>query len=79
MGICGSMITSENNIDNENDIDKMILILNAFMKDKLTKDQIKPFLPNLLYYQILSEKNDLVKSRRFFKWIEMSYKLKTFS
>ncbi len=79
MGICGSMITSEKNIDNENDIDKIILILNAFMKDKLTKDQIKPFLPNLLYYQILSEKNDLVKSRRFFKWIEMSSILKTFS
>jgi hypothetical protein len=79
MGICGSMITSEKNIDNENDIDKIILILNAFMKDKLTKDQIKPFLSNLLYYQTLSEKNDLVKSRRFFKWIEMSSILKTFS
>ena len=49
MGICGSMITSEKNIDNENDIDKIILILNAFMKGKLTKDQIKPFR---IYYII---------------------------
>ena len=79
MGICGSMITSEKNIDKENDIDKIIIILNAFMKDKLTKDQIKPFLSNLLYYQILLEKNDIVKSRHFFKWIEMSSILKSFS
>ena len=77
MGICGSMISSEKNIDNENDIDKIIIIANFFMKNKLIKEQIKPFLSNLLYYQMLSEKNDFVKSRRFNKWLEMSLILKT--
>ena len=71
MGICGSMIILEKNIDTENTLDKIILLLNFFIKDKLKKDQIKPFLSNLIYYQILSEKSDFVKFRRFSKWIEM--------
>ena len=78
MGICGSRITSENNINNENDLDKIIILLNAFMKDKLTKEEIKCFLSDLLYYQILSEKADFVKSRRFSKWLEMSSLIRVF-
>lgn len=78
MGICGSMVSSENNINTENDTDKIIILINAFMKDKLTKEDLKPFLSNLIYYQILSEKSDFVKSRRFNKWLEMSSLLKTF-
>ena len=78
MGICGSRISSENNINNENDLDKIIILLNAFMKDKLTKEEIKCFLSDLLYYQILSEKSDFVKSRRFSKWLEMSSLIRVF-
>ena len=78
MGICGSMIILEKNIDTENTLDKIILLLNFFIKDKLKKDQIKPFLSNLFYYQILSEKSDFVKIRRFSKWIEMCSIMKTF-
>ena len=78
MGICGSMIILEKNIDTENTLDKIILLLNFFIKDKLKKDQIKPFLSNLIYYQILSEKSDFVKIRRFSKWIEMCSIMKTF-
>ena len=79
MGICGSMISSEIKIDKENDIDKIIILSTLYMKDKVTKEQIKPFLSNLLYYEILTEKCDFVKSRRFNKWLEMSSLLKVFS
>ena len=78
MGLCGSMVLSKKNLDNENDIDKIIIIINFFMKNKLTKEQIKPFITDLLYYQVLSEKNDFVKSRRFTKWLEKSSVLKPF-
>ena len=78
MGICGSMIILEKNIDTENTLDKIILLLNSFIKDKIKKDIIKPFLSNLFYYQILSEKSDFVKFRRFSKWIEMCSIIKTF-
>ena len=37
MGICGSMIILEKNIDTENTLDKIILLLNFFIKDKLKK------------------------------------------
>ena len=79
MGICGSMISPEKNIDTENELDKIIILSNAFMKDRLTKDKLKGFLYSLLYYQTLSEKLDFVKSRRFTKWLEMSSIFKTFS
>ena len=79
MGICGSMISSEKKIDNENDIDKIIFLSNLFMKDKISKEQLKPFLSDLLYYEMISEKSDYVKTRRFNKWLEMSSILKSFS
>ena len=79
MGICGSMISPEKNIDAENELDKIIILSNAFMKDRLTKDKLKVFLSSLLYYQTLSEKLDFVKSRRFTKWLGMSSIFKTFS
>ena len=78
MGICGSMISPEKNINVENDLDKIIIIINEFMKERLSKDKLKPFLSNLLYYQILSEKSDFVKSRRFSKWLEMSSLIRVF-
>ena len=79
MGICGSMISPEKNINVENDLDKIIILTNEFMKERLTKDKLKSFLSNLLYYQTLSEKLDFVKSRRFAKWIEMSSIIRNFS
>ena len=78
MGICGSNIFPEKNMKKENDIDKIILIMNSFLKDKLSSEKIKPFLSDLLYYQILLEKADFVKSNRFIKWLQMSSILKTF-
>ena len=78
MGICGSIILSEKNMKKENDIDKIILIMNSFIKDRLSKEKIKPFLSDLLYYQIILEKSDFVKSNRFIKWLQMSSILKTF-
>ena len=78
MGICGSLISSEKNIKKENDIDKIIIIINSFIKNKLSSEKIKPFLSDLLYYQVLSEKSDDVKSSRFIKWLQMSSILKTF-
>lgn len=78
MGICGSIILSEKNMKKENDIDKIILIMNSFIKDRLSTEKIKPFLSDLLYYQIILEKSDFVKSNRFMKWLQMSSILKTF-
>ena len=76
MGICGSTILSEENIKNENDIDKIILIINSYIKNKLSDEKIKTFLSDLLYYQVVLEKSDFVKSNRFTKWLEMSSLLK---
>ena len=76
MGICGSTILSEEDIKNENDIDKIILIINSYIKNKLSDDKIKTFLSDLLYYQVVLEKSDFVKSNRFTKWLEMSSLLK---
>ena len=78
MGICGSNIFPEKNMKKENDIDKIILIMNSFIKDRLSTEKIKPFLSDLLYYQIILEKSDFVKSNRFIKWLQMSSILKTF-
>ena len=78
MGICGSIILSEKNMKKENDIDKIILIMNSFIKDRLSTEKIKPFLSDLLYYQVVLEKSDFVKSNRFIKWLQMSSILKTF-
>ena len=78
MGICGSIILSEKNMKKENDIDKIILLMNSFIKDRLSTEKIKPFLSDLLYYQIILEKSDFVKSNRFIKWLQMSSILKTF-
>ena len=78
MGICGSIILSEKNLKKENDIDKIILLMNSFIKDRLSTEKIKPFLSDLLYYQIILEKSDFVKSNRFIKWLQMSSILKTF-
>ena len=76
MGICGSTILSEEDIKNENDIDKIILIINSYIKNKLSDDKIKTFLSDLLYYQVVLEKSDFVKSNRFTKWLKMSSLLK---
>ena len=76
MGICGSTILSEEDIKNENDIDKIILIINSYIKNKLSDEKIKTFLSDLLYYQVVLEKSDFVKSNRFTKWLEMSSLLK---
>ena len=76
MGICGSTILSEEDIKNENDIDKIILLINSYIKNKLSDDKIKTFLSDLLYYQVVLEKSDFVKSNRFTKWLEMSSLLK---
>ena len=76
MGICGSTILSKEDIKNENDIDKIILLINSYIKNKLSDDKIKTFLSDLLYYQVVLEKSDFVKSNRFTKWLEMSSLLK---
>ena len=76
MGICGSTILSEEDIKNENDIDKIILIINSYIKNKLSDEKIKTFLSDLLYYQVVLEKSDFVKSNRFTKWLKMSSLLK---
>ena len=76
MGICGSTILSEEDIKNENDIDKIILLINSYIKNKLSDEKIKTFLSDLLYYQVVLEKSDFVKSNRFTKWLEMSSLLK---
>ena len=76
MGICGSTILSEEDIKNENDIDKIILLINSYIKNKLSDEKIKTFLSDLLYYQVVLEKSDFVKSNRFTKWLKMSSLLK---
>ena len=78
MGICGSIINSEKNIDKENPIDKIIYICNNFMKNKIPQEKLKNFLPSLLYYQTLQEKSDFVKINRFNKWLEMSSLIRAF-
>ena len=79
MGICCSVMESTGNIDNESEVDKIIVISHAFMKNKITENQIEPLFPRLLYNQLIEEKSDIIKSRHFFKWISMSINNKQIS
>ena len=72
MGICCSAFQSSRNIDNVHDLDKIIILSHAFMKDKLNEEQIKEYFSSLLLTQLTEEKLDEIKTRRFFKWIDMS-------
>ena len=81
MGICCSVSQSTRNIDIESDLDKIIIISHTYMKNKLTQVKIEELLPKLLYTQLIEEKLDPIKTKNFFKWIDMSIKYKhiTFS
>ena len=72
MGICCSVMESTRNIDNESELDKIIIISHTYMKNKITEKQIEPLFPRLLYNLLIEEKSDIIKSRHFFKWINMS-------
>ena len=81
MGLCCSASQSTRNIDIESDLDKIIIISHTYMKNKLTQVKIEELLPKLLYTQLIEEKLDPLKTKNFFKWIDMSIKYKhiTFS
>ena len=76
MGICCSVTQPTRKFDNENELDKIIIISHSFMKNKLTEKQIEQLLPNLLFTQLIEEKSDAIKYKNFFKWINMSTKYK---
>ena len=81
MGICYSVNKSKRNLNIESELDKIIIISHAYMKNKLVQAKIEEVLPKLLYTQLIEEKSDPIKTRNFFKWINMSTKYKhiTFS
>ena len=76
MGICCSQLPNSKNIDNDNELDKIIILSYAFMKNKLSETQIEQLFPKFLFTQLIEEKSDINKTRYFFKWINMSTKSK---
>ena len=76
MGVCCSELTNIRNFDNENELDKIIIISNAFMKNKISENQIEQLFPNFLFNQLIEEKSDINKTRHFFKWVNMTTQFK---
>lgn len=74
MGMCNSVMPQTRNIDIIHELDKNIILVHSFMKNKLNNEQIQHYFSSLLYYQLLEEKSDEIKTRRFYKWIDMSTK-----
>ena len=72
MGMCNSVIPQARNIDIIHELDKNIILAHSFMKNKSNSDQIKNYFSSLLYYQLIEEKSDEIKTKRFYKWIDMS-------
>lgn len=72
MGMCNSVIPQTRNIDSLHELDKNIILAHSFMKNKSNNEQIQYYFSSLLYYQLLEEKSDEIKTRRFYKWIDMS-------
>jgi len=72
MGMCNSVIPQTRNIDSIHELDKNIILAHSFMKNKSNNEQIQYYFSSLLYYQLLEEKSDEIKTRRFYKWIDMS-------
>lgn len=72
MGMCNSVIPQTRNIDSIQELDKNIILAHSFMKNKSNNEQIQYYFSSLLYYQLLEEKSDEIKTRRFYKWIDMS-------
>ena len=52
--------------------DKTIFLQKLYMENIISKEDISPFFTEIIYDQILQEKNSKVKSRHFFKWFEMA-------
>lgn len=78
MGMCNSVLPQTRNIDIIHELDKNIILAHSFMKNKLNNEQIQHYFSSLLYYQLLEEKSDEIKTRRFYKWIDMSTKSQKF-
>ena len=72
MGMCNSVIPQTRNIDIIHELDKNIILAHSFMKNKSNNEQIQHYFSSLLYYQLIEEKSDEIKTRRFYKWIDMS-------
>jgi len=72
--MCNSVMPQTRNIDIIHELDKNIILVHSFMKNKLNNEQIQHYFSSLLYYQLLEEKSDEIKTRRFYKWIDMSTK-----
>ena len=72
MGMCNSVIPQTRNIDIIHELDKNIIIAHSFMKNKSNNEQIQHYFSSLLYYQLIEEKSDEIKTRHFYKWIDMS-------
>ena len=70
--MCNSVIPPTRNIDIIHELDKNIILAHSFMKNKSNSDQIKNYFSSLLYYQLIEEKSDEIKTKRFYKWIDMS-------
>jgi hypothetical protein len=52
--------------------DKAIFLQKFFMENKITQEEISPFFTSMILEEILLEKKNKVKNRRFFKWYEMA-------
>ena len=53
--------------------DKTVFLQKFFMENNLTKEEILPFFTSIIYDQILQEKNNKTKYRRFYKWYEKAF------
>lgn len=72
MGMCNSVIPQTRNIDIIHELDKKIILAHSFMKNNTNNEQIQHYFSSLLYYQLVEEKSDEIKKKRFYKWINMS-------
>ena len=53
--------------------DKIVFLQKFFMENNLSKEEISSFFTSIIYDQIIQEKNNKTKHRRFYKWYEKAF------
>ena len=75
MGACQNNIRLSNqkySCQSYSTFDKAIFLQKFFMENIITQEEITPFFTSIIFEEILLEKKNKVKNRRFFKWYEMA-------
>ena len=75
MGICyneRNQINKKFSGESYSNFDKIIFLQKLYMDNTLSKEEILPFFPPIIYNQIIEEKKSKIKSSRFCKWCKMA-------